>query len=376
MVNWLKHNLKGDPVLWSVVILLSILSVLIVYSATDALAFKKMQDTEYYLIKHGSLVLISLACVYLAHRIDYRYYAGISRLLLWVSVPLLLYTFFFGNRLNEASRQITIPLIRQSFQPSDLAKLALISHLAAMLAKRQQNIDDIRNTLVPILGWVGAICGLITLANFSTGFLLLATCLLVMFIGRVPLRYLVSLLGVGILALGLGLVLGQRGKTFVSRLSDYAEAVVNPKSKNVPFQAQQGYIAIATGGLWGKGIGDSEQRNILPHPYSDFVYATIIEEYGSLGGGFVIFLYLALLYRGMLAVARTDRPFGGLLSAGLSFSIVIQALVNMGVAVGLFPVTGQPLPLLSMGGTSLIFTGLAIGIIISVSRGELKEKTI
>ena len=270
---------------------------------------------------------------------------------------------------------ITIPIIHQSFQPSDLAKLALISSLASMLAKRQQNINDIKNSLLPILIWVGVICGLIVWANFSTGFLLLLTCLLVMFIGRVPVKYFGILGIVGVLAISAALFAGQRGSTFVSRLNKYSETIINPKSKKVPFQAQQGYIAIATGGIIGKGWGHSEQRNFLPHPYSDFVFAIIVEEYGLMGGALVVFLYIALLYRGMLAVSRTDRAFGGLLSAGLSFSLVMQAFVNMGVAVGLLPITGQPLPLLSMGGTSLLFTGLAIGIIISVSRGELQEKT-
>ncbi len=377
MKIWLKNNLKGDPVIWFIVLMLSVISILVVYSATGTLAFKKMGgDTEAYLFKHGALMILSLIVMYGAHLIDYRHYARLARLGLIISVPLLIFTFFFGTKLNEAGRWITIPLIHQSFQPSDLAKLALISSLASMLAKRQQNIDDVKNALLPILIWVGIICGLIVLANFSTGFLLLITCILVMFIGRVPVKYFGILGLVGTLAIMAALFAGQRGNTFKSRINKYVETVTNPRSNKVPFQAQQGYIAIATGGVLGKGWGHSEQRNFLPHPYSDFVFAIIIEEYGLLGGAFVVFLYLALLYRGMLAVSRTDRAFGGLLSAGLSFSLVIQAFINMGVAVGLLPITGQPLPLLSMGGTSLLFTGLAIGIIISVSRGELKEKPI
>jgi cell division protein FtsW len=377
MRNWLRQNLKGDPVIWTIILMLSIISILVVYSATGTLAFKKMGgDTEAYLRKHAALMLLSLVVMYLAHRIDYRYYARISRLLLLISIPLLLFSFFFGTKLNDASRWITIPFIRQSFQPSDLAKLALIANLASMLAKRQQNIGDFKQSLVPVLAWVGVICGLIVLSNFSTGFLLLVTCLLVMYIGRVPVKYLGALVLVGLLGISIALFAGQRWKTFVSRIDKYTETVFNPQSPKVPFQAQQGYIAIATGGVTGKGVGKSEQRNILPHPYSDFIFAIIIEEYGLLGGLFVVFLYLALLYRSMLAVSRTDRAFGGLLSAGLSFSLVIQAFINMGVAVGLLPITGQPLPLLSMGGTSLIFTGLAIGIILSVSRGEIKEKVV
>jgi len=168
-------------------------------------------------------------------------------------------------------------------------------------------------------------------------------------------------------AITFAIYVGQRWDTVVSRVKKFMDPT------EIPFQAEQGYIAIATGGVVGKGPGQSEQRNFLPHPYSDFVYAIIIEEYGFIGGCFTIFLYLALLYRGMRTVAKSDRAFGGLLSAGLAFSLVVQAMVNMGVAVGLGPITGLPLPLLSMGGTSLLFTGIALGIIISVSRGEIKE---
>lgn len=370
---WLAKNLKGDPVVWCIVLILSIMSVLVVYSATGTLAYKK-GDTEYYLFKHSGLVILGLTCMWLAHKIDYRYYSRLSRVALWFSVPLLIFSFFFGSNINEASRWITIPFIGQSFQPSDLAKLALIANLASMLAKRQQKIEDFKISFVPIMIWCGVICGLIALSNFSTSFLLFATCMLLMFIGRVPVKYLFNLVLVGLIAGTLALSFGQRLGTFVSRIKNYANTLIY--SQEAPFQAQQSYIAIATGGVVGKGIGKSEQRNFLPHPYSDFIFAIIIEEYGMIGGIFTIFLYLALLYRGMLAVSRSDRAFGGLLSAGLSFSLVIQAMVNMGVAVGLLPITGLPLPLLSMGGTSLLFTGLSIGIILSVSRGEIKEEVV
>jgi cell division protein FtsW len=372
---WLAKNLKGDPVIWCTVLALSIMSVLVVYSATGTLAYKKMQgNTEHYLIKHSLLVILGLVFMWLAHKIDYRYYSRLSRVALWFSVPLLIFSFFFGSNINEASRWITIPFIGQSFQPSDLAKLALISNLASMLAKRQQKIEDFKMSFVPIMIWCGVICGLIALSNFSTAFLLFSTCMLLMFIGRVPVKYLFNLVLVGLVAGTLALAFGQRLGTFIFRIERYASTLMY--AEEAPFQAQQSYIAIATGGVIGKGVGKSDQRNFLPHPYSDFIYAIIIEEYGMIGGIFTLFLYLALLYRGMLAVSRSDRAFGGLLSAGLSFSLVIQAMVNMGVAVGLLPITGLPLPLLSMGGTSLLFTGLSIGIILSVSRGEIKEEVI
>lgn len=365
--EWAYDNLKGDPVIWFIVFLLSLFSILVVYSATGSLAYKMMGgDTEYYLIKHSTLVLLSLGVMWMAHRLDYRYYSKISKLALIVSVPLLIYTWAFGTNINEASRWITIPIINQAFQPSDLAKLALIVSLASMLAKRQQNIADFQKAVIPMLIWIGVICGLIAMTNISTAILLFGTCMLLLFIGRVPIKYLAMLMLIGAMAGSVAVLFGQRGNTALSRIEDYV-------TSETPYQAKQAYVAIASGGLFGKGPGQSEQRNVLPHPYSDFVYAIIIEEYGLIGGLAVLMLYLGLLYRGMLAAANSERTYGGLLSAGLSFALVMQAMVNMGVAVGLGPVTGLPLPLISMGGTSQLFTGLALGIILSVSRGELES---
>ncbi|UYZ64820.1 FtsW/RodA/SpoVE family cell cycle protein [Hymenobacter weizhouensis] len=367
ITNWLRQNLKGDPVLWGIVLLFSFISIAVVYSATGTLAYKKMGgNTEYFLIKHTGLIFVGLLFMWLAHRIDYRYYSRISLYALLASVPLLLFTYFFGGTtFNDASRWLTIPIINQTFQPSDLAKLALIAHLASMLSRRQQNVNDFKTTLLPVMIWVGIICGLIILSNASTALLLFATCLLLMFIGRVPLKQMAVMVVIGVVVGGIGLASGQRLKTVQSRLESFTD-----KSKPVPFQLEHAYIAEATGGLFGKGPGKSTERNIMPHPYSDFIYAIIIEEYGLVGGVFVLFLYLAFLYRGLKTVMNSYGAFGGLLSAGLSFSLVLQAMVNMGVAVGLGPITGLPLPLLSMGGTSLIFTGISIGIILAVSRGE------
>jgi cell division protein FtsW len=283
---------------------------------------------------------------------------------LLLSVPLLLFAWKFGTTVNEASRWIVIPVIKQTFQPSDLAKLSLITHLASMLSKRQLNISNIKETIIPMLFWVGLICGLIALMNISTALLLFLTCMLLMFIGRVPMKYIMMQILVGVIAGSVAMAVGQRMHTAISRIENFMD-----KEETV-FQLEQSYIAIATGDVFGKGPGRSDQRNFLPLPYSDFIYAIIIEEYGLIGGLLVVFLYLAFLYRGMVAVTRSYGAFGGLLSAGLSFSLVIQAMVNMGVAVGLGPITGLPLPLLSMGGTSLIFTGISIGIILSVSRSE------
>ena len=366
---WFDKNLKGDPIIWAIIFVLSLISIAVVYSATGSLAYKKMQgNTEHYLLKHSMLVFLSLGFMWLAHKVNYKYFSKLSRVGLWLSVPLLLIAFKLGANINDANRWIIIPIINQSFQPSDFAKLALITNLASMLAKRQNNIEDIKESFIPIVMWSGTICGLIALSNLSTAMILFATCLLLMFIGRVPIKFLGMLLIAGALIGTLALLAGQRLGTAVSRLDNFFN------STEVPFQAEQSYIAIATGGILGKGPGNSDQRNFLPHSYSDFIYAIIIEEYGFVGGIVVLFLYLALLYRAMIAVMRSNKAFGGLLSAGLAFSLVIQAMINMGVAVGLGPITGQPLPLLSMGGTSLLFTGLSLGVILSVSRGDREDE--
>jgi cell division protein FtsW len=365
--NWVDQNLQGDRVIWAVVFALSLISVLVVYSSIGTLAYKRMESPENYLLRHTITVLVGLAAMWFAHKVDYRYYSRLSKLALWASIPLLIYTFTHGTTINDAARWIAIPIVG-SFQPSDFAALALIVNLASMLAKRQQNIEDIKDSLIPILFWCGIICGLIALTNMSTAVLLLLTCMLIMFIGRVPTRYLAMLMFVGVLFGALAFKFGVRGGTVTSRINDFTEVMQG--TKELPFQAKHARIAVATGGVSGKGPGNSDQRNILPHPYSDFIYAIVIEEYGMIGGVVVVILYLVLLHRGMKAAYNSERAFGGLLSAGLSFDIVCQAMVNMGVVVGLGPITGQPLPLVSMGGTSMVFTGLALGIILSVSRGE------
>lgn len=368
--DWVDRNLKGDPVIWVIVVALSVLSILVVYSATGTLAYKNLDgNTEHYLLRHSFLVVLSLVAMWAAHLVDYRYYAKISRLALIIAVPLLIFSWQFGTSLNEASRWITIPVINKTFQPSDLAKLALITQLASMLARRQQNIKDFKESLVPILLWCGLICGLIAMTDLSTAGLLLLTCMILLFIGRVPMKYLVMLTFVGIIAGAIAFSFGQRRETAINRIQDF----VNPEE--IPFQAKQSYIAIATGGISGKGPGNSVRRNFLPHSYSDFIFAIIVEEYGIIGASIVILLYLGLLYRGLLTATKSERAFGGLLSAGLSLALALQAMVNIGVAVGLLPITGLPLPLVSMGGTSLLFTGLSLGIILSVSRGEIDEYT-
>jgi cell division protein FtsW len=366
--EWFYKNFKGDPVIWFTVFALSIISIWLVYSATGPLAYKMAHgNTEKYLIKHSMHIAVGLFAMWLTHKIDYKYFSGLSKFALWAAVPLLFVVWKFGVSFNEASRSITIPILNQAFQPSDLAKMALIAHLAGMLSRRQQTIDDFKESLIPMLFWCGLICGLIAMTSFSTGILLLITCMLVFFIGRVPVKYLMMLVVVGFLSGSIAFLIGQRGGTVANRINDF----INPTE--ISFQAEQGYIAIATGGLTGKGPGKSSQRNLLPNSYDDFIFAILIEEYGLIGAVFIILLYLVLLYRGMRIASKSDRAFGGLLSAGLSFAIIMQAMINMGVVVGLGPVTGLPLPLLSMGGTSMLFTCISFGMILSVSRNNDSE---
>ncbi len=365
----ITDHLEGDRVIWAIAILLSLASILVVYSAASALAYRSYGGaTEYVLLKHTLLVGVGLFAMYLCHKVPYQYYSRLSRLALLASVPLLLITWQFGTNLNEASRWLSVPFVGISFQPSDLARLALITNIASMLSKRQMTISNEQSDITPMMTWTGIICALIGLTDWSGATLLFATCMLLLFIGRVPAKYLGMMLVVGVLAGMFSFTFGQRGETVSSRLRTYLS------DSDVPFQAEQAYIALASGGLTGTGAGKSIQRNFLPHPYSDFIFAIIVEEYGLMGALVILSLFLVLLYRGMVTASHTRRAFGGLLAAGLTFSLVVQALVNMSVVVGVLPVTGLPLPLLSMGGTSLLFTGMTLGMILSVSRTEKLER--
>ncbi len=374
-------KLRGDKWIWIIVIILSGWSLLAVYSSVGTLAYKEGKGTELYLVKHFSIIAVGLILMYLSHKLDYKWYAGISKLLMIITIPLLLYTLIFGSTVNDASRWVTIPVINQTFQTSDLAKLALITFLARMLSRKQEEIKDVRKSFVPIMGAVCAVFVLIAWANLSTALMLFGVSVLLLLIGRISFRQIAVVCAGGGVLLLLVVFLGPRRATYVSRIEGFFKteevttgATSFQEDKN--YQANNAKIAIATGGVFGKGPGNSVQRNVLPHPYSDFIFAIIIEEYGTVGGVVLLFLYLALMYRCIRIVTMSPRAFGAFLAAGLGFSLTIQALANMAVAVGLGPVTGVPLPLVSMGGTSILFTSIALGIILSVSRNieELKGK--
>ncbi len=381
-MNFVFRYLKGDKAIWFVVFLLAVFSLLVVYSSIVTLAYKHHDgNTGYYLFRHSLFLIIGLSLVFVIHKIPFNYFSRISQLALFASVPLLLLTLVMGQNINEASRWLKIPIIDQTFQTSDMAKLALIMYLARMLSIKQDQIGDFRNSFLPVVIPICIVCALILPANFSTSAVLFTSCFILMFIGRIPIKYLALLTGTGIAAIALVFLIASalpkvfpRAKTWINRVENFKKKESDSKSN---YQVEQSKIAIATGGILGKGPGKSVQRNFLPHPYSDFIFAIVIEEYGLFGGFMVVLLYMILLYRSMKISAKCPRTFGSFLAIGISFSLVFQAMINMAVAVNLLPVTGQALPMVSMGGTSIWFTCIAIGIILSVSNGIAeKEKTV
>jgi cell division protein FtsW len=365
-------NIKGDKVIWAIVILLTLLSFLAVYSSTGTLAYKSQGgNTQYYMLKHGVILLLGLLLMYFAHLLKYTYYSRIFRIALYIAIPLLIITLLVGVDLNEAKRVLRIPIINLTFQTSDLAKITLIVYLARMLTKKQELIKDFKSAFIPLMIPVLIVTGLILPANFSTAALLFTTSLVLIFIGRVKTRYILGMVAIGVVLLGLGILLvinlpAENQGRLMTWKARWEHFTTGEGGDN--YQVEQAKIAIATGSITGKMPGNSTQRNFLPHPYNDFIFAIIVEEYGALGGMFVVLLYLILLHRAVKIVIRAPGTFGSFLAIGVAFSLVFQAMINMGVAVNLLPVTGQPLPLVSMGGTSIWFTSLAIGIILSVSK--------
>ena len=371
------NKLRGDKVIWLVVFIMSIISLLVVYSSSGALAYKyKGGNTEYFLFKHGSILLMGLVLMYFIHKTKYTYYSRISQIAIFIAIPLLLYTLLKGVSAGEANRWLSIPGTALTFQTSDFAKLALIVYVARVLSIKQDQIKDFKTAFLPIVIPIALICGLILPANFSTSALLFATCFVLMFIGRINIKHLLSLLAIGVLAIAFIVLLIfnfpnaiPRGATWKARIENFTSG-----DSETNFQAEQAKIAIATGGVTGKGPGKSTQRNFLPQASSDFIYAIMIEEGGMVLGVLVVFLYIIILFRGIRIANKSEKTFGSLLAIGLTFSLVFQAMINMAVATNLCPVTGQPLPLISMGGTSIWFTSISIGIILSVSRETEQEK--
>lgn len=400
---------SGDRVLWVIIAILSIASLLVIYSSTASMAYRKAGgDTAHYFLQQLKFIVLGFVAMIAVHRIDYQRYAR-PRFLSFVFIAALLFmllTFFVGVNLNNASRWIRIPLIGVTFQPSDFLRIALIAILARQLAKRQtgihrmpllpaltlrgwrknpdKNFNILTNITIPVLGPIVIACGAIFISNFSTSAITFCTCLIMLYVGRVRVRELWRLVCLVFVAMVFAVSVMYafnigRSHTWVNRLGigDMVSRTeqVRTQGDDDDLQQEQARIAIASGGFLGKGPGNSTQRSNLPHSYSDFAYAFIVEEYGLVGASLMLFLYLCVFFRGIVTFRRCGTAFPGLLVLGLCLMITFQAICNMLVSVCLFPVTGQTLPLVSLGGSSIVFTCLALGLILGISR-QVKEESL
>ena len=402
-MNVISKIFRGDKVIWIVALLLGIISLIVVYSASSALVVRNFGgNTGRLLLKHSGTLLIGFLMMFLAYKIDYRRFAKFAWFLLVPCLALLLYTLVFGKHINAANR--TINLFGISFQPSEIAKIILITYLARQLVMMGDSLNNFKEVLVKLALPIVLTAALIFPENLSTAAILVVVCMVLLFIGRVKFLHIMAIVGLCVVGLGLYLLFDaaktsisnnkaekaktegvagletfkpkqNRIQTWANRLS----AMGGNKEESDPFDDhhyQQTYakIAVATGSVFGKGPGKSEQRNFLPHPYSDFIYAIIIEEYGIVGAIIVLLLYVILFTRVIRIVHKRPLTFGSLMAFGLGFLIIMQAMINMGVSIGLLPVTGQPLPFVSMGGSSMMATGFIIGMILSVTRNIEDEK--
>ncbi len=390
--NLVKRT-RGDRVIWAIVVILTLASLLLVYSSTGSLAYRMSKSTESYLFKQFAFIMLGLMVIYFAHRINYTLYSRIALILFLVSVPLLLYTLFFGVQLNAGSRWIKLPVINMTFQTSDLAKLALFMYMSRQLSRKQMIIKDFKKGFLPVVIPVAIICILIAPANLSTAILVGGTSFMLMFIGRISTRHILLTLGLAMLPVLFlitvavstydkntgdskkipAILNAGRIPTWIGRIQTFVYSKKEDENEKL-YQINQAKIAIAKGGWLGRGPGNSEQRNFLPHSYSDFIYAIIIEEYGILGATIMCGIYLLFLFRCIRIYRKCPYAFGAFLALALSFTLVIQAIANMGVNVNLFPNTGVTLPLVSMGGSSFLFTCLSIGIILSVARNVEQQE--
>ena len=395
----LANKTKGDRVIWGIVIILTLVSLLVVYSSTGSLAYKYSKSTESYLFKQFGFIILGVLVIYFAHRVNYTIYSRVASILFVASIFLLIYTYFFGVKLNEGTRWIKLPVINMTFQTPDMAKLALFMYMSRQLSRKQAVIKDFKKGFLPIFVPVVIICLLIMPSNLSTAMLIAGTSIMLMFIGRVSTKHLLLTVGVTMIPVLIlfavavstydkkeqkakdlpGILSVGRIPTWVGRIQTFMYSKkedVNEKQ----YQINQAKIAIASGSWLGLGPGNSRARNFLPHSYSDFIYAIILEEYGLAGGIFMVFIYLLFLYRCIRLYRKCPYAFGAFLALALSFMLVIQAIANMGVNVNIFPNTGVTLPLVSMGGSSFLFTCLSIGIILSVARNveqlEGKEQPV
>lgn len=384
----LISNLKGDKGIWSFVALLALFSFMPVFSASSNLAFMNNGNgnTLSYLVKHAVHIIVGFFMIYQLHKMPYHYFRTISRVLLPVVWLLLGYTMWKGTVIEgaNASRWIQVPFVGITFQTSTVAAIVLMMFVARYLSKTRETPITFKNSVWELWTPVAITIGLILPANFSTAALIFSMVILLVFIGKYPLRYIASVIAIGVVAFSFFILIAKafpdafpnRVDTWISRI----ESFTTDKPDEDDYQIEKAKIAIASGGIYGLGPGKSVQKNFLPQSSSDFIFAIIVEEYGLIGGLGVLLLYLLLFFRFIVAAHKANSMFGKLLVVGLGFPIIFQALVNMGVAVELLPVTGQTLPLVSSGGSSIWMTSIAIGIILSVTKKEeeiveeLKEK--
>ncbi|WKK65390.1 FtsW/RodA/SpoVE family cell cycle protein [Lutimonas zeaxanthinifaciens] len=373
------ENIKGDKTIWAIIAVLAIFSFLPVYSASTNLVYVAGKGTTLgYLLKHAILLLLGFVIVYTTHKVPYRYFSGLSVLMLPVVILLLVYTLAQGTVIEgaNASRWISIPLIGIGFQTSTLASVVVMIYVARYLARNKEKEITFKESVLYMWLPVGAVLALILPANFSTTAITFAMVIILVFLGGYPLKYIFSILGVGLLCFTL-FILSARAfpdamkNSRISTWSSRIENFVSGESED-NYQAEKAKIAIASGEIYGKGPGKSVQKNFLPQSSSDFIYAIIGEEFGLLGAISIIIFFLGLLFRIVIIATKSTTIFGTLLCLGVGLPIIFQAMINMAVAVGLFPVTGQPLPLISTGGTSIWMTCFAIGIVLSVSASDHK----
>lgn len=371
--GWLTKTFKGDKAIWGLVALFMVYSLLAVYSSSVGVAFMKYGgNTTYFLRSQFFMLLLSLVIIVVVHYLPYRIYFSLAGIFLIVAAGLLVLTFAFGSRVNEATRWLVIPGTGFRLQTSDVAKVALVIYLARSLAKYQNELTDFMLVSKYFMIPVAVICGLIMPENLSTAVMIFGISMVILFIGRVPFRFLLAYVGIAVVAIILfAMVLtivmkSNRVEVWKNRIENYFSGKEDPDGD---YQANQAKIAISTGGLFGKAPGKSTQRNMLPQSNSDFIFAIIIEEYGLIFGAIPLILaYMILLFRGITIAKKCETAFPAFLVMGLIIMIVVQAILNMLVAVGLFPVTGQTLPMVSWGRTSVLMMSFSIGAILSVSR--------
>ncbi len=384
-MNTIFKNIKGDRALWAVVALLALFSFLPVYSASSNLAYLYGDgSTLKFLIRHASHLFLGFAIIYGVHKMPYHYFRGLSLIMLPIVLLFLVYTLAQGNTIGgaNASRWMRIPFVGIRFQTSTLANVVLMMYVARYLSRIKDKVVTFKETILPLWVPVFLVVGLILPANFSTTAIIFSMVLMICFLGGYPWKYLLMIVGSGMLGLILFIVIGRaipgpiqvKIQTWENRVTNYWNDDKSNKEAN--YQSERAKIAIASGGIVGVGAGKSVMKNLLPQSSSDFIYAIIVEEYGLVGALSLLFLYLLLLFRIVIVAHKADSIFGKLLAIGVGLPIVFQALINMAVAVELFPVTGQTLPLISSGGTSIWMTCLAIGIVLSVSakREEIMEQ--